>query len=75
MTIVDWVSTLPVYPPSIEGWTLEARKAHVLEMEYRMTILRYVLALADSIMAETCPLTCAEPPGVPPVGGVLLDAA
>jgi hypothetical protein len=57
VTIVDWVSTLPLYPPSIEGWTLEARKAHVLEIEYRMTILRYVLAMADGIMAETCPLS------------------
>jgi hypothetical protein len=49
--------TLPEYPPAIEGWTLEARKAHVLETEYRMTILRYVLAMADSIMSETCPLS------------------
>jgi hypothetical protein len=57
VTIVDWVSTLPVYPPAIEGWTLEARKAHVLEMEYRMTILRYVLAMAYSIMSKTCPLS------------------
>jgi hypothetical protein len=57
VTIVDWVSTLPVYPPAIEGWTLEARKAHVLEMEYRMTILRYFLAMADSIMSETCTLS------------------
>jgi hypothetical protein len=57
VTIVDWVSTLPVYPPAIEGWTLEARKAHVLEMEYRMTILRYVLAMADNIMSETCTLS------------------
>jgi hypothetical protein len=57
VTIVDWVSTLPVYPPAIEGWTLEARKAHVLEMEYRMTIPRYVRAMADSIMSETCPLS------------------
>jgi hypothetical protein len=57
LTIVDWVSILPVYPPSFEGWTLEARKAHVLEIEYRMTILRYVLAFADSIMAEICPLS------------------
>jgi hypothetical protein len=56
VTIVDWVSTLPVYPPAIEGWTLEARKAHMTQMEYRMTILRYVLAMADSIMSETCPL-------------------
>jgi hypothetical protein len=36
---------------------LEARKAHILQMEYRMTILRYVLAVADSIMSETCSLT------------------
>jgi hypothetical protein len=57
VTIVDWVSTLPVYPPAIEGWTLEARKAHAMEMEYRMTILRYVLAMADSIMSETCTLS------------------
>jgi hypothetical protein len=35
----------------------EARKAHVLEMEYRMTILRYVLAMADNIMSETCTLS------------------
>jgi hypothetical protein len=57
VTIVDWVSTLPVYPPTIEGWTLEARKAHAMEMEYRMTILRYVLAMADSIMSESCTLS------------------
>jgi hypothetical protein len=54
--IVDWVSTLLVYPPLIEGWTSEARKAHLAQMEYRMTIMRYVLAMADSIMAGTCPL-------------------
>jgi hypothetical protein len=54
--IVDWVSTLSVYPSLIEGWTLEARKAHLAHMEYRMTIMRYILAMADSIMAGTCPL-------------------
>jgi hypothetical protein len=54
VVIVDWVSTLPVYPPLIEGWTSEARKAHLHQMEYRMVIMRYVLALADSIMSGTC---------------------
>jgi hypothetical protein len=54
VTIVDWVSTLLVYPPAIEGWTLEARKAHMMQMEYCMTILRYALAMADSIMSKTC---------------------
>jgi intracellular sulfur oxidation DsrE/DsrF family protein len=53
VAIVDWVSTLPVYPPSIEGWTSEARKAHLAQMEYRMVIKRYVLVLADAIMSET----------------------
>jgi hypothetical protein len=56
VVIVDRVSTLPVYPPMIEGWTSEARKAHLHQMEYRMVIMRYVLALADSIMFGTCPL-------------------
>jgi hypothetical protein len=56
VVIVDWVSTLPVYPPMIEGWTSEARKAHLHQMEYRMVIMRYDLALADSIMSGTCPL-------------------
>jgi hypothetical protein len=75
VTIVDWVSTLPVYPPAIEGWTLEARKAHMLEMEYRMTILRYVLAMADSIMFRDVAAECTEPHVVPLVSRVLLDAA
>jgi hypothetical protein len=50
------VSRLPVYPPLIEGWTSEAKKAHLTQMEYRLNILRYVLAMAGSMMAETCPL-------------------
>jgi hypothetical protein len=54
--IADWVSTLPVYPPLIECWTSEARKAHLAQVEYHMTIMRYVLAMADSIVAGTCPL-------------------
>jgi hypothetical protein len=29
----------------------------MLQMEYRMTIMRYVLAMTGSIMFETCPLT------------------
>jgi hypothetical protein len=56
VVIVDWVSTLPVYPLLIEGWTSEARKAHLHQMEYCMVIMRYVLALADNIMSRTCPL-------------------
>jgi hypothetical protein len=56
VVIVDWVSTFPVYPPMIEGWTSEARKAHLHQMEYCMVIMRYVLTLADTIMSGTCPL-------------------
>jgi hypothetical protein len=56
VVIVVWVSTLPVYPPSIEGWTSKARKAHLAQMEYCIVIMRYVLALAESSMSRTCPL-------------------
>jgi hypothetical protein len=54
--IVSWVLRLPVYPPLIEGWTSEAKKAHLTQMEYRLNILPYVLAMAESMMAGTCPL-------------------
>jgi hypothetical protein len=50
------MSTLPVYLPLSEGWTSEAKKAHLVQLEYRMTILRYVVAMAERIMAGTCPL-------------------
>jgi hypothetical protein len=54
--IADKVSGLPVYPLLIESWTFEAKHAHQAQTEYRLTILRYVLALAESIMAGTCKL-------------------
>jgi hypothetical protein len=53
----------------------EARKAHLAQMEYRMVIMHYVLALADSIMSETCPLNVAWSSLEYRLSGVLLDAA
>jgi hypothetical protein len=43
--------------PGIEGWTAEAQHAHKHHLEYRLSILRYVSAMAESIMAGmTCVL-------------------
>jgi hypothetical protein len=43
-----------VYPPGIERWTAEARHTHKYHLEYRLSILRYVAAMAESIMPGTC---------------------
>jgi hypothetical protein len=52
--LVDWLVDLPVNPPRIEGWTAETRHTHKYHLEYRLSILRYVPAMAESIMAGTC---------------------
>jgi hypothetical protein len=54
VNLVDWVVDLPVNPPRIEGWTTEARHTHKYHLEYRLSILCYVAAMAESIMAGAC---------------------
>jgi hypothetical protein len=43
-----------VIPPGTEAWTAEARRTHKNRVESRLSILRYVAAMAESILAETC---------------------
>jgi hypothetical protein len=43
-----------VNPPGTEGWTAEARHTHKNRVEYRLSILCYVAAMAESILAGTC---------------------
>jgi hypothetical protein len=50
----DWLVDLPVIPPGTEGWTAEARRMHKNCVEYRLSILCYVAAMAESIPARTC---------------------
>jgi hypothetical protein len=52
--LVDWLVHLPVIPPGIEGWIAEAPRTHKYCVEYRLSILGYVAAMAESIMAGTC---------------------
>jgi hypothetical protein len=52
--LVDWLVDLPVTPSGTEGWNAEARQTHKYHVEYRLSILRYVAAMAESIMAGTC---------------------
>jgi hypothetical protein len=52
--LVDWLVDLPVIPPGIEAWTAEARRTHKNRVEYRLSILCYVAAMAESILAGTC---------------------
>jgi hypothetical protein len=52
--LVDWLVDLSIIPPGTEGWTAEARHTHKYCIEYRLSILRYVAAMAESIMAGTC---------------------
>jgi hypothetical protein len=52
--LVDWLVDLPVIPPRIEGWTAEARHTHKNCVEYRLSILCYVAAMTESILAGTC---------------------
>jgi hypothetical protein len=52
--LVHWLVDLPVNPPEIEGWTAEARRTHKNHLEYHLSILRYIAAMAQSIMAGTC---------------------
>jgi hypothetical protein len=54
--LVDWLVDLPVMPPGTEAWTAEARRMHKNCIEYRLSILRYVAATAESILAGTCML-------------------
>jgi hypothetical protein len=54
--IADWVLALLVYPPLIKGWASDAKKAHLTQIQYCMTILRYVLTIAESMLVGTCPL-------------------
>jgi hypothetical protein len=49
--LVDWVVDLPVDPSWIEGWIAETRHTHKYHLEYRLSILSYVAAMAESIMA------------------------
>jgi hypothetical protein len=53
--LVHWLVDLPLIPPRIEGRTAEARRTHKYRVEYRLSILCYVAAMAESIvMAGTC---------------------
>jgi hypothetical protein len=52
--LVDWLVDLPVILPGTEAWTAEARRTHKNCVEYRLSILRYVAAMAESILAGTC---------------------
>jgi hypothetical protein len=52
--LVDWLVDLPVILPGTEGWTAEARRTHKYCVEYRLSILSYIVAMAESIMAGTC---------------------
>jgi hypothetical protein len=52
--LVDWLVDLPVIPPGTEAWTAEARRTHKNRVEYRLSILCYVAAMAESILAGTC---------------------
>jgi hypothetical protein len=52
--LVDWLIDLPVILPGTETWTSEARRTHKNCVEYRLSILRYVAAMAESILAGTC---------------------
>jgi hypothetical protein len=54
VVLVDWLVDLPVIPPRIEAWRAEARRTHKYRVEYRLSILRYVAAMVESIMARTC---------------------
>jgi hypothetical protein len=73
--LVDLLVDLPVMPPGTEGWTAEARRTHKNRVEYRLSILCYVAAMAESILARNLPVGRAEHHGAPPLGGVLLDVA
>jgi hypothetical protein len=52
--LVDWLVDHLVILPVTEGWTAEARRTHKYCVEYRLSILCYVAAMAKSIMAGTC---------------------
>jgi hypothetical protein len=52
--LVDWLVDLPVIPPRTEGWTAEARRTHKNRVEDHLSILCYVAAMAESILAGTC---------------------
>jgi hypothetical protein len=52
--LVDWLVDLPVIPLGTEGWTAEAWRTHKHHVEYRLSILCYVAAMAESILAGTC---------------------
>jgi hypothetical protein len=52
--LVDWLVDFPVIPSGTEAWTAEARRTHKNRVEYRLSILCYVAAMAKSILAGTC---------------------
>jgi hypothetical protein len=52
--LVDWLIDLPVVPPGTEAWTAEARRTHKNCVEYHLSIICYVAAMAESILAGTC---------------------
>jgi hypothetical protein len=52
--LVDWLEDLLVILPGNEAWTAEARRTHKNRLEYRLSILCYVAAMAESILAGTC---------------------
>jgi hypothetical protein len=54
--LVDWLIDLSVILAGTEAWTAEARRTHKNRIEYRLSILRYVAAMAEkhSILAGTC---------------------
>jgi hypothetical protein len=43
-----------VIPPRTEAWTTEARQTHKYRVEYRLSIICYVAAMAESILTGTC---------------------
>jgi hypothetical protein len=60
VVIAGYVSAFPIDSPLLPDWLPEHRQAHQVRKEYRLTLLRYVVTLARSIMDGNCKLVAND---------------
>jgi hypothetical protein len=60
VVIAGYVSAFPIDPPLLANWLPDHKQAHQVRKEYRLTLLRYVVTLARTIIEGNCKLVATD---------------
>jgi hypothetical protein len=60
VVIAGYVSAFPIDPPLLANWLPKHKQAHQVRKEYRLTLLRYVVTLARTIIEGNCKLVATD---------------